>query len=187
MKCSKLFRHDLIFPQTQYHLSFARTNELLDKTFGYSERRIASHAPYVYSKDAWNEIYQHYGGLLNETLTHRYRQADDINSHHLHHYYIIHTTDQQHKTRTGHSPKLNWVSSFEQDVPAVDRSSLVVTAKKKLGYYRWPLWWTFFNVEFIKGGVGKKNRLAWSVLTGFCRLVRSFVAQNMEALSLVHQ
>jgi len=145
-------KHDALKLPTQYQMVFQRTNEILDKSFGYSERRIASHAPYVYSKAAWNEIYQHYGPLLNETLSHRYRQADDINSHHLHHYYIIHTTDQKHKKRTGHVVEQNWNSTLEEEIPVVEPSSPVVTTKKKLGYYNWPLWWTWLNVEFIRGG-----------------------------------
>mmetsp|Transcript_25169 Transcript_25169/g.35261 ORF Transcript_25169/g.35261 Transcript_25169/m.35261 type:complete len:407 (-) Transcript_25169:46-1266(-) len=146
-------KHDTLKLPTQYQLVFQRTNEILDKSFGYHERRIASHAPYVYSKAAWNEIYQHYGPLLNETLSHRYRQADDINSHHLHHYYIIHTADQRHKKRTGHVPVQEWNSTFEEEVPvAQPSSSAAPTTRKKMGYYNYPLWWTWLNVEFVRGG-----------------------------------
>jgi len=121
----------------RYQACLANTNAVLDKEYGVSTRKIAQHAPYVYHKAAWYAIHNKFGSKLNNTFHHRYRQPDDINSHHLHNHFIRHEIARAN-------------SGFYSPI------------KSSVGdYYSYSWWWTFWNTKFLMAGKEFYYNINW--------------------------
>jgi hypothetical protein len=69
--------------------SVRNTIELTDKTYGGEHTyNFLKHAPFVYSRLAFEKIHEKFGDALDNTLSHQVRNPDDLNVPLLHHVYM---------------------------------------------------------------------------------------------------
>lgn len=70
--------------------SVRNTVQLMDATYGGEHVvNFLKHAPFVYSRQAFNEIHRKFGKELNAMLSHQLRHPEDLNMPLLHHIYML--------------------------------------------------------------------------------------------------
>ncbi|CAK4656253.1 hypothetical protein LEN26_001858 [Aphanomyces euteiches] len=69
--------------------SVLHTQAVMDAKFGRSERHYLKHAPFIYSRRAFERLHQIFSQPLLQTLSSRFRNRTDMNIPLLHHYYMV--------------------------------------------------------------------------------------------------
>ena len=70
--------------------SVLNTQQAMDTVWGKQDRKFLKHAPFVYSRRAFERVHQIFSRPLYETLKHKFRTKTDMNNPLLHYYYLIH-------------------------------------------------------------------------------------------------
>ncbi|KAF0687478.1 Aste57867_20787 [Aphanomyces stellatus] len=69
--------------------SVLNTQQQMDRMWGRAQRHYLKHAPFVYSRRAFERVHQLFRQPLFESLAARFRSRTDMNMPLLHHYYML--------------------------------------------------------------------------------------------------
>ena len=76
-------------PPCAYSGSMLHVNRLLNRDFGYAQRRTPAHAPLMVNRQAFSEVYQRYRDQWIATAKRRFRSSEDMQFQFAYTYYVM--------------------------------------------------------------------------------------------------